>query len=519
MVALSSLKVRIAATIFVLEAVMMAVVLWQVLGAVHESVGRQIDSQDQVTLELLKGLSLQALVTEEFADLQPYLEDLQQDQRIVRAVLSGRRGRVLAASDVADLGEDIATMQPRPDAYWRTRKIDGAGGHLGTLAIEFSNAPLNQARDRARNRGITIAVIGMVCIAIVGILTGWLLTRRLNRVQVAAQRMSDGDLGVRTRLSGRDEVAVLGSSFDLMAERIAEGQETLRLANLDLEHRVAQRTGELTASNTRLTEALSTLQHAQNQLVQMEKVAALGHLVAGVAHELNTPIGNGLLVATTFGETTRDLTRSDAVGSKHPVIEKYLDDAGKMMDMLVGELERAATIIASFKQLAVDQAGSRRRTFDLAQIVAENVMALDLNFRARGLRIEQDIPDGIELDSFPGPLGQVLVNLVDNAMVHGFAERDSGLVRITIGRVDADSVQLQVSDDGRGISPENLQRIYDPFYTTRLGQGNSGLGLNIVHNIVGGMLGGRIEVSSELGRGTTFVLTLPLKAPDSDIAD
>jgi signal transduction histidine kinase len=176
-------------------------------------------------------------------------------------------------------------------------------------------------------------------------------------------------------------------------------------------------------------------------------------------------------------------------------------------------LYRAANLVTSFKQVAVDQTSSQRRRFALAEVVGEIILTMWPTLKKTAYTVEQHIPGDLRLDSYPGPLGQVVTNLVNNALVHAFEGRSSGSVTITARPGAAGWLELVVQDDGLGIPAANLNRIFDPFFTTKLGAGGSGLGLNIAHNIVSNILGGKIDVESEAGVGTTFSLTLPTVAP------
>ena len=308
--------------------------------------------------------------------------------------------------------------------------------------------------------------------------------------------------------------------MDMTEQRRAQ-QEVLNL-NARLEHRVSDRTQQLQAANTELQQTLQTLGKTKDHLVQSEKLASLGALVAGVAHELNTPIGNGLTVASTMQDKAHKFAESVVGGLKRSALDQFIADTQFACDILVRNLTRAGTLINSFKQVAVDQTSSHRREFELFEVVSEIIITLNPAIRKSGCQVLPHIAHGLLLDSYPGPLGQVLTNLINNAMVHAFEAGQHGTIEITaraLGMQDtqtAQHIEIIVSDNGRGIDPAHLKRIFDPFFTTRLGQGGSGLGLHIVHNIVTGALGGRVEVRSEPGKGAEFVLHLPVKAPALD---
>jgi len=290
-------------------------------------------------------------------------------------------------------------------------------------------------------------------------------------------------------------------------------QTATRQLNETLERRVAERTADLVKANTDLASALDTLHLAHEELVNSEKLAALGSLVAGVAHELNTPIGNSLMAASALADKTGQFAGKYATGLTRQATEAFIDDAAQASDLLVRNIARAADLVASFKQIAVDQTSSQRRRFVLAEVIAENVKALRPRIKHSAFVIEQAVPEHIVMDSYPGPIGQVLINLVDNALLHGFAGREHGTITIAATLAGDGWLELRISDDGVGIAAEHLGRIYDPFFTTRLGAGCSGLGLNVAHNIVTGVLGGKLRAASPERAGTSFFLQLPLVAP------
>jgi len=265
--------------------------------------------------------------------------------------------------------------------------------------------------------------------------------------------------------------------------------------------------------------AYRQLQDAQTQLVSQEKLAALGSLMAGVAHELNTPIGNSLLIASTLQHKSEDIERLlNGPGLRRSELAAYVADARKASELVMRGLHSAADLVNSFKQVAVDRTTEQRRRFDLQQVTRELIATMMNRIRAANHRIELDVPELLMLDSYPGPFGQVISNLVNNALLHAFGGRESGgTMRLTACPAQPGHVCIAFSDDGSGIAPEHVGRIFDPFFTTKLGQGGSGLGLSISYNIVTSLLGGTIEVASGAG-GTTFTLELPMVAPQHDPA-
>lgn len=340
---------------------------------------------------------------------------------------------------------------------------------------------------------------------------------------------------------GRHELHVLANKLNEMianlrsavSEKIVlfaeleEEKDKIHRLNASLEQRVAERTADLIKdrqalamsnqqleqANQDLAQALKTLNIAHDELARSERLAALGALVAGIAHELNTPIGNSLTVASSLAESTREFAEHYASGLKRAVVERYISDATLASDLLSRNILRSANLVASFKQVAVDQTSQKRRVFDLADVVSENIRALSPMIKKTAFVVDEKVPEGIRLDSYPGPLGQVLMNLVNNAMLHGFEGRTEGTIWITAFAISEEWVELRVRDDGVGIPEDNLHRIFDPFFTTKLGTGGCGLGLSITHNIATSILGGKVQVNSIVGQGTTFIFTLPLLAP------
>ncbi|HEX8613052.1 MAG TPA: ATP-binding protein [Telluria sp.] len=263
-------------------------------------------------------------------------------------------------------------------------------------------------------------------------------------------------------------------------------------------------------------QAYRQLQEAQSQLVAQEKLAALGALMAGVAHELNTPIGNSLLIASTLEQKALDLERAlNGPGLRRSELAAYIGDARKAAELVMRGLHSAADLVASFKQVAVDRTTEQRRRFQLHQVTHEIVATMMNRIRASSHRIGFDVQEGIELDSYPGPFGQVITNFINNALLHAFDGREGGAMQLTATAAPDGKVTVVFADNGAGIAREHLSRIFDPFFTTRLGRGGSGLGLSISYNIVTGLLGGQISVASSAA-GTAFTLELPLVAPEHD---
>ncbi|MFZ6801289.1 two-component regulator propeller domain-containing protein [Undibacterium sp. Di24W] len=262
-------------------------------------------------------------------------------------------------------------------------------------------------------------------------------------------------------------------------------------------------------------EAYQYLQLTQAKLVEQEKLAALGSLVAGVAHELNTPLGNSLLTASTMQEmSSRFLAEVETGKMRRSSLDVFARATETSSTLLVRNLSTASDLITGFKQIAVDQTSDQRRQFDLRTVSEEIALTMSNRIKREEHELKIDMPEVILMDSYPGPFGQVLSNMIMNAIVHAFDERKHGVMSLKAEFIDDRQVRIIFSDNGHGISESNLSKIFDPFFTTRLGQGGSGLGLHICYNIVHSVLGGSIEVRSTIESGTSFEIILPLTAPD-----
>lgn len=271
---------------------------------------------------------------------------------------------------------------------------------------------------------------------------------------------------------------------------------------------------ELKRVNAEQKNLIIQLNQAQQQILQAEKLAALGTLVVGVAHELNTPIGVSVTVASTLQEQIVTLEKELGRGLRRSILEEFLGDAQAGTEILLRNLDRAARLVSDFKQISTDQTVVQRAVFALDALISECILVMDPSIRASGHQVLPGVLPHIMMDSYPGSLVHVLNNLVDNAFIHAFENGKRGTVRIACQETSDDQIEIVVADDGKGIPKEHLGRIFDPFFTTKLGQGGSGLGLNVAYNLVTGVLGGSISVDSVLGQGARFSIRLPKKAPD-----
>lgn len=269
------------------------------------------------------------------------------------------------------------------------------------------------------------------------------------------------------------------------------------------------------AANVHLQMTVEELHRTRESLVQSEKLASLGVMVAGLSHELNTPIGNALLAGTSLKAKLDDLHgRFLSGGMTKSALQQFFDEAPAACELFIRSTTTAATLITNFKQWAADQATGARHAFALKDLVNDCVGATLSDTSDMQLNVSLNVPDHIKMESFPATLEQVLKHVLTNSVVHGFEGRTSGHITISAHQEPGTPayVSIEVEDDGCGIEPAHLQHLFDPFYTTRMGR-NSGIGLNVVYRLVVNVLGGEVKVHSRPQEGTRFILRLPMTAP------
>lgn len=263
-------------------------------------------------------------------------------------------------------------------------------------------------------------------------------------------------------------------------------------------------------SNAELEKTLGQLRETQQQLIESEKMASLGALVAGVAHEINTPIGISVTAASYLSVIVRDTNRAFAQDAlKRSELTRFLDASAESSQLILSNLERASQLIRSFKEVAVDQSRDKDREIDLAEYFNEILASMMPELKRANIRVTLDCPVNTRLTTNPGALYQIVNNLVMNAKTHAYPE-GGGEVSITVECAPS-GIRIQVRDWGAGIAEGDVSRIFDPFFTTRRGKGGTGLGLHVTYNLVTRSLGGDIRVETEVGKGSTFIVKIPVR--------
>jgi len=318
------------------------------------------------------------------------------------------------------------------------------------------------------------------------------LRRPLLKLNKAIQLEGKGNFqanSINLQKLGVDEIDSLIDDFSLMQKQIKNRQEALEAS-------------------------LKQVVETQEQLVEAERMASLGNLVAGVAHEINTPIGICVTAGSTLQSTISAFNQSFQSGqlTKSEFIDN-IEEINELMTIILNNLARSATLIRSFKQVAVDQSSNEHRSFELMEYIDEIILNLKPKLKNTKINIAVNGPSQILMSSYPGAFSQILTNLIINSIIHGYEKNAEGSISITTS-VNDNLLEVIYQDDGKGMSQEEVQKIYEPFYTTKRGYGGSGLGMNITYNLVTQQLKGTIQCSSNLGEGVQFKIRCPIDIPD-----
>ena len=349
-------------------------------------------------------------------------------------------------------------------------------------------------------RVLSIAVMFLGIILTVGVLIALSIRLPLQQIMTAMRAITIGDYGRRVQgTTARDEVGAMARAVEVFRENAIAKRRT---------------EDELRTAKEKAESALLELNTAQQNLIDAERLAALGGLVAGVAHEVNNPIGISLTVASSFARRTEmfetDLRSEGAL--RRSQLEDFVRASRDASQQLVANLHRAGELIQSFKQVAADRSHAERRQFSLSEATDQIIASLRPVLKRAPIELTVDVPEGLLINGYPGSYGQILTNLFLNAVNHAFAGGRSGTISISARARGHDDIEINFTDNGAGMTPDVQRQAFDPFFTTRRNEGGTGLGLHIVYNIVTQQLGGRMMLESRPGQGTTFRIIMPRTA-------
>jgi signal transduction histidine kinase len=495
----------------------------------------------EITIERKKGIELienrfELIRTSYLKSLSQALWNLDEDQ--INAQMRG-------IEDLPDIAyveikapqetRTVGTLPKRRNTLSRTFKIvhedplTKQSSTLGDLRIVASLDKLHQ--QLADRIGINLMAQSAAIFSLAGFV--WLaframITRHLQRMarytrQLNLDRLDTPLILSRSKFveSPDDELSQVTNALndmrltlhgELEERKIHERQ--IQELNETLEAKVEKRTLQLAESNKEISNALDKLKHTQKQLVESEKMAALGGLVAGVAHEINTPVGNGVTATSHLQESINAMQKQFSSNTmKKSDLEKFIELSSEASKIIMNNLSRASELIRSFKQVAADQTSDNKRVFNIKNYIEEVLLSLKPQLKKTKHTVTVDCPANISIYNEPGAFSHILTNLITNSLMHAYDENDTGHIHIEVKMLDAHQLQITYQDDGKGISPENIKNIFNPFFTTRRGSGGTGLGLHILYNKIAA-LGGTVACHSEVGKGTSFVLTVPILLPE-----
>ena len=506
---------------FALSILGVVVALLSVLGVLRikllfDEADREMQAKVQTMTELAVLSFSDPLWNYHQAGLAAAGEALLQDQEVVALTLVTHEDGELYRSERTDL------ERKSDNRIGVQRVIKRGGKEIGVLQIEFTN----QFRVQRLQREIENTVGGIILTAgVLWLLIHWItgrITRPIYLLSDGADELAKGNLELQIPVEANDEIGRLASKFNAMAEKLRQmmaaqvlQQAELQQAHDQLEEKVEERTQELTAANEELravneemTKMLTLLQTTQRQLVEAEKMAALGNLVAGLAHEINTPVGVGVTASSHLVELLEGFqTRTASGGLTQRELQQFLATADETARLLLGNLERAAKMVKRFKQVAVDQTCESRRTFNPCEYLQEIVNGFCKKERHQ---VIVNCDAELEIDGFPGAFAQIVSQLLENSLRHAYQPQECGTIHISLCQT-AEMLDICYEDGGCGVEAAVLPHIFEPFFTTRRGEGCSGLGLHVLYNIVTQQLHGTVTCSSSPERGLAFLIRLPLR--------
>ena len=484
--------------------------IWPSLGKSREAFTAMLVAANAYYLSLASASAEEARRnTDTIETTIPVMADLA-DNDLQRMALQRLSARTKALRDgFAKLSEQLASRTEL------LRNAIDANQAETSSAIDGLSIKMRQRQQKAQEtfdqtladisrKVLSTAVIFLGIIITAGVLIALSIRLPLRQIMAAMQAITSGDLNRGVQGTGEsDEIGEMARAVEVFRENAIAKRKT---------------EDELRASKERAENALNELNAAQQNLIDAERLAALGGLVAGVAHEVNNPIGISLTVASSFARRAEmfEAELRSETGLRRSQLEDFVRTSRDAAQQLVGNLQRAGELIQSFKQVAVDRSHAEQRIFNLSEATDQIIASLRPALKKASITLSVEVPESLVIDGYPGAYGQILTNLFLNAANHAFPDRRSGAIAISAKPRGSDDVEIIFSDNGVGMTPDVQRQAFDPFFTTRRNEGGTGLGLHIVYNLVTQQLGGRMMLDSRLGQGTTFRIIMPRAAKGSN---
>jgi signal transduction histidine kinase len=420
--------------------------------------------------------------------------------------------------DKIDSIEQLSNVKYQQDYIELMVKIEQNQQLYGYLYIQYSNKTLKRFIAKLTFIAIAFLIAGLLCFAIVAISINKRIKQPITSIIESLRTISQKkDFSHRIEKLPFTELDVLARTINILLSRIESliekqneiHQQALQQNN-KLTERVHARTDALKQSNQELLSTLEKLHQFQDQLVETEKMASLGDMVAGIAHEVNTPIGLGVTASTLLADRLKEIKQFfDEKTLKSSQLKRFLVEGEENIDIIYRNLERAAKLVSSFKKVAVDQTNADIRQFNVIELLEEVTLTLKAKINKYNVKLIVDCPKNLIVESKPGPLNQILINLIINSIIHGFENKSEGVINISISYL-SEQLHVNYRDDGIGIDEKIKSRVFDPFITTKRGSGGSGLGLHLVFNLVTQALNGHLDFESDSSHGTSFNITFPV---------
>ncbi|TMP38843.1 hypothetical protein CWB96_09635 [Pseudoalteromonas citrea] len=450
--------------------------------------------------------------------------------------VKGAEGTVLFSS-----GKTLDKTIQQDGLFWHqftlVKTMNDENTDLGVVRLYSDRSVIiNSIKSGVYTLAINAVIKTLALVVLVTIIFRKLLTLPLGLLARHADSI-DPDNAVFNRIdiakNTDDELGLVQNALNGMMEKTADTIKKLDTVNRELEQRVVERTEKLNRtvnqldieratlkeevatrqqSEAALEQSLEDLKRAQGQLIESEKLASLGGLVAGVAHEINTPVGLSLTGISHFEHMVEDIDKLFQAGElEEDDFSRFTKDSRELAKTIHVSLARAANLVKSFKQVAVDQSSEEIREFDILEYLEETMTSMNSQLKQSNVNFEVVCNEQIlMMTSYPGSWAQIFTNLIQNTLIHAYDKDQTGQVTLTFAK-RADSLVLEFKDDGKGMSTQTIEKIFDPFFTTNRANGGSGLGMNIIYNIVTQKLSGTITVESEVGQGSSFYITAPIK--------
>ena len=424
------------------------------------------------------------------------------------AIIENDHAWISGVNLLSDSGIAANFVESNTDNYvLATQKLDIPSFDDRTFQVMSRTSTLD-LNHRTITLFIKLIVIAVVVLTVTGIamyfLINLILNVPLNSLLNGVQSVEQGELDFKIKVPGRNELSRISASFNDMTSQIQQSSNDLKHANESLELKVKDRTNDLI--------------EAQQQLIMSEKMASLGQLVAGVAHEINTPLGNSITALSYSHDVMKSMRRSfEGKKLTSGDFEVFITDIDDSMELIDINLRKASELVQTFKRVAVNQSIEELTDFSVLEQVREVLKTLQPTLKKSNVKINVEINKGIQVTNYPGSFYHIISNLIMNSLIHAFPDK-KGNITISV-KSDGDELHILFKDDGVGMDEETSRKIFDPFYTTKRGSGGTGLGMYMTYNIVTQRLGGTIEVESKLGEGTQFDICMHHTPPEENIDD